>query len=360
MIIGLTYDSKEQCLVSDDQPIDFNAEFDPQDTINDIVMALESGGHEVKKIGNFKSLLSQIDPFALFKKNGLASADSAALCNLGVDIVFNISEGLGGRNRESQIPTLLEFYEIPYIGSDALTMGITLDKMIAKKCFIVDNIPTAKSVLAHSSDDLKDLKDLKGLKFPLMVKPCYEGTSKGITPTSKVGNLEALKKQVDFVVKEYRQPAIVEEFIKGRECTVVVLGNDCPRPMPIVQYKIDDELDGDGFYTSEHVRKENVEYICPAQISKELTLKLQDLAVKVYKSVGCRDFGRVDFRIDKNDNPYVLEINPLPCLAKKDTFSLIAREINKSFEEMILWVLNAGIKRLKINNKTSRLAYESH
>lgn len=333
MIIGLTYDSKEQCPVEEGQPVDFNAELDPQDTINDIVMALESGGHSVKKIGNFESLLSQIR-------------------DIGVDIVFNISEGLVGRNRESQIPTLLELYEIPYIGSDALTMGITLDKVIAKKCFIADNIPTAKSVVAHSLDDLKDLKDLK---FPLIVKPCYEGTSKGITLASKVENIEALQGQVGLVIKEYCQPAIIEEFIKGRECTVVVLGNDDPKPMPVVQYKIDNELDGNGFYTSEHVRKENVDYICPAQISEELAGTLRDLAVRVYKSVGCRDFGRVDFRIDENDNPYVLEINPLPCLARKDTFSFVAKELNKSFEEMILWVLEEGLKRLKMDNIISKV-----
>ncbi|MDD3374268.1 MAG: ATP-grasp domain-containing protein [Candidatus Omnitrophica bacterium] len=330
MIIGLTYDAKEDCPVRQGQPIDFNAELDPPDTINGIIAALESGGHKVKKIGNFRNLLSQID----------------CLC---VDIVFNISEGLVGRNRESQIPMLLELYDIPYIGSDALTLGITLDKMVSKKCFVADNIPTARSLIARS---VEDLKDLGGLQFPLMVKPCYEGTSKGITSLSRVENSESLETQVRFVTNQYHQPAIVEEFIKGRECTVVVLGNDEPIPMPIVQYQIDDQLDGDAFYTSEHVRKESVNYICPAQISPELTSRLQELAVKVYKSVGCRDFGRVDFRIDENDNPYVLEINPLPCLARKDTFSFVAKEIGKSFEEMILWVLDEGLKRLKMDKQT--------
>jgi len=333
IIIGLTYDAKEDCPVKQGQPIDFNAEMDPPDTIDEIIEALESGGHKVKKIGNFKNLLSQID-------------------HLCVDIVFNISEGVFGRNRESQIPMLLEMRNIPHIGSDALTMGMTLDKMVAKKCFVVDNIPTARSFVANSAEDLDGFN---GLSFPLIVKPCYEGTSKGITPASRVENVEALEEQVRFVNEQYQQPAIVEEFIKGRECTVVVLGNDSPKAMPVVQYEIDNQLDGDVFYTSEHVRKENVNYICPAEISDELTNQLQELAVKVYKSVGCRDFGRVDFRIDDKDNPYVLEINPLPCLAKKDTFSFVAKELNKSFEEMILWVLEEGLKRLKMTEQETEV-----
>ncbi len=329
-IIGLTYDAKEDWPVGPGQPADTNAEFDPQDTIEDIVGALKSAGHKVKKIGNVKSLLAQID-------------------NLGVDIVFNISEGLCGRNRESQVPIILELFNIPYIGSDALALGLTLDKMMSKKCFLADNIVTPKFFIATSC---KNLEKMNNIGFPLMVKPCYEGTSKGITELSRVEDYESLCRQVRLINETYRQPALVEEFIRGKELTVVVLGNESPEAMPVVQYSINNQLDlGDEFYTFDLVVAESVEYFCPAQISEELTRRLQKIAVEAYNSVGCRDFGRVDFRVDKDNNPYVLEINPLPCLAKKDTFSFVAQASGKIYEEMILRVLDEGLKRLNMSSQ---------
>lgn len=265
--------------------------------------------------------------------------------DLGVDVVFNIAEGFLGRNRESQVPLILEMHGIPYIGSDALTMGLTLDKAMAKKCFIADGIPTARYFLARNADDLIKSDQLG---FPLIVKPCSEGTSKGITARSRVQNMEELKTQVDLIVDRFHQPALVEEFISGKEFTVVVFGNQDPEPMPVVQYAIDGEFDlGDLFYTFDHVKKENVTYVCPAKIPLDLTRRLQELAVKVYQSVGCRDFGRVDFRVNSQGQPFVLEINPLPCLAKKDTFFFVAQATGQSFDRMIVRVLEEGLKRLE-------------
>jgi D-alanine-D-alanine ligase len=325
-IIGLTYDKKEDNFNSSDEMMERNAEFDSEQTIQDIIGALESAGHRVKKIGDARNLLLQIN-------------------DLGVDIVFNIAEGACGRNRESQVPLILEMHGIPYIGSDALTMGLTLDKAVAKKCFIADHIPTARYFLARNRDDLVNANHLG---FPLIVKPCSEGTSKGITSQSRVENMEQLKAQVDLIVDRFCQPALVEEFIPGKEFTVVVFGNQNPEPMPVVQYAINGEFDlGDLFYTFDHVKKENVAYVCPAKISLGLTKTLQELAVKVYQSVGCRDFGRVDFRVNGQGQPFVLEINPLPCLAKKDTFSFVAQAIGQPFDRMILRVLDEGLKRLE-------------
>ena len=146
--IGLTYDLKSDWKLQSGEPIDSNAEFDGPKTLENISDALESGGHKVKKIGNVKNLLGWID-------------------DLEVDLIFNICEGRHGRNRESQVPLILEMYGIPFVGSDALTMGITLDKVIAKKCFIADDIPTARYFKADTGDDLKKLNTIG---FPLMVK----------------------------------------------------------------------------------------------------------------------------------------------------------------------------------------------
>jgi D-alanine-D-alanine ligase len=328
--IGLTYDLKEERPLRAGEPADANAEFDSKETVHALKKIFESAGHEVKLIGNARQLLSRID-------------------KLGVDVVFNIAEGSGGRNRESQVPLLVEMHGIPLIGSDALTLGITLDKLMAKKCFVADGIPTPKFFEARS---VENVESLNRIGFPLMVKPCYEGTSKGISPLSRVENNEGLRRQVKLVVENYHQPALVEEFIKGKEFTVVVFGNENPEAMPVIQYAINGKLDlGNEFYTFERVKEESVKYFCPAKISESLAKKLQVLAVQAYESVHCRDFGRVDFRVDDKENIFALEINPLPNLSKKDTFFYVAQALGRPFEEMILRALDEGLARLNLRQE---------
>lgn len=326
--VGLTYDLKTDYKFKQGDPEDANAEFDHPDTIEVIAQAIAANGFNVKKIGNAANLLEIID-------------------NLGVDIVFNISEGLSGRNRESQVPVLLEMAGIPFVGSDALTLGLTLDKVMAKKIFMADDIPTPKFFEVSSAVGLTKLEHCK---FPLIVKPRFEGSSKGLSESSRVENMEELKKQIDFIVKTYNQPALVEEFISGEEFTVAVIGNEHPEVMPVVQIKIDGELKlNDKFYTFARITSDRLEYICPAPIKNDLKKKLDELALKVYRCVECRDFGRVDFRVDNSGNPYVLEINPLPSLSTEDVFMLIAKNIGITYEQIVGKILNSAIKRNKLN-----------
>jgi D-alanine-D-alanine ligase len=238
---------------------------------------------------------------------------------------------------------------IPLVASDALTLGLTLDKLTAKKSFIADGIPTPRYFSACSPDGVEALNTIG---FPLMVKPCYEGTSKGISKFSRVEDSAGLRRQVKLVTEQYHQPALVEEFIKGTEFTVVVFGNQTPEAMPVIQYAIGNKVHlGDEFYTFERVKEESVKYICPAQIDASLTRQLQELAVRAYKSVRCRDFGRVDFRVDEQGQPFVLEINPLPNLSKKDTFFHVAQALGKPFEEMVLRALDEGLVRLNLKTQ---------
>jgi len=333
-IVGLTYDLREDWKFSPDDPVDANAELDLEKTIETIVSALESGGHRVKKIGHVNNLLSSID-------------------HLDVDIVFNIAEGHFGRNRESQVPLLLELKGIPYVGSDALTLGVTLDKLMAKRCFIAEGIPTPRFFDAQNTDHLKELNTIG---FPLIVKCRYEGSSKGLSKNSRVEDYKGLKEQVDAVNKIYKQSALVEEFIRGTEFTVGVLGNENLKAMPVVQVKIEGKLDlGDDFYTfSRLLRPELVEYVCPADIPKGLTDELKDLAIKAYQCVDCRDFGRVDFRVDEKGKPYVLEINPLPCLSKDDVFFFAPRAMGTTYDDMINRILNFGLERYGLTNGRHR------
>jgi len=142
----------------------------------------------------------------------------------------------------------------------------------------------------------------------------------------------------------------VEEFISGQEFTVAIVGNESPEIMPIVQIKIDGRLKlNDKFYTFARITSDKLEYICPARISHELSKKISELALKTYNAVECLDFGRVDFRVDNEDKPYVLEINPLPSLSTEDVFMTVAKAVGISYEEMIGKILNSALNRYNLN-----------
>jgi D-alanine-D-alanine ligase len=322
-VVGLTYDVKQEYVFKDGDPPDANAEFDHKDTIGLIEQALIKAGHKVVRIGNVYNLL----------KN---------LSRLKVDIVFNIAEGLWGRNRESQVPVILEAKGIPYVGSDGLTLGISLDKFVTKKILMVEDILTPRFM------EIKDITQVDGfdLRFPLMVKPRYEGSSKGISQDSLTKDVESMKKRVDWVMRTYKQPALVEEFISGQEFTVAVLGNDPPEVMPVVQISIKGRLNlGETFYTFGHIHSSSLKYICPARVSPGLKKKIEEVALRSYQVLECRDFARVDIRVDEKGRPYVLEINPLPSLSTADVFPLIGKEIGLNYQGMVNRVLNYALKR---------------
>jgi len=323
-IIGLTYDLKTDYIFKETDPPDANAEFDYPSTIDVISENLESLGHKVIRIGNVENLLKNLD-------------------KIKVDAILNLSEGIKGRNRESQVPIILEMKGIPFVGADGLTLGLSLDKLMAKKIFLSEGIPTPKFFEARDSQSLEDLDHLL---FPLIVKPRYEGSSKGLSEKSKANNIAELKERIDYIVTNYHQPALVEEFISGKEFTVAIIGNSPPEVLPIVQIMIDGRLNlGDQFYTFGHIHSDSLQYVCPAKISKELKERIEDLALKTYKIVECRDFGRIDIRCDYQDNPYVLEINPLPSLSTEDVFFVVAKYLNIPYAQILNKILESAFSR---------------
>jgi len=328
MKIGFTYDLKKDYKLREGDPADADAEFDPEAVIDSVTEALEKNGHSVKKVGGVNKLLELQN-------------------NLDVDIVFNICEGaVTGRNRESQVPILLEMWGIPYVGSDGFTLSLTLDKIVTKKILRYEGIPIPDYFEVESLEEM----NMDHLKFPMIVKPRFEGSSKGISEEAKVDNEEGLRRRVDFIVKTYKQPALVEQFISGTEFTVAIIGNKNPEVLPPVQIEIDGELElKDKFYTFARIQSTSLEYVCPARIPKELSDKIKDYALKAYRSVECRDFGRVDFRVDEEGNPYVLEINPLPSLSTEDVFMIIAKYLGMTYEAMIGKILNSALERYGLN-----------
>lgn len=328
MVIGMTYDLKTEYVFKSGDPLDANAEFDHPSTIDVIAGAIASNGHEVVRIGNVDQLLNQMD-------------------HLRVDLVFNLAEGCAGRNREAQVPMLLELKKIPYVGSDPLTLALTLDKLMTKKVLLGEGIPTPDFFqLIHPADPLP-----KNLAFPLIVKPRFEGSSKGISEHSVVHSLAELKEQAGLIIQTYRQPVLVEQFIQGTEFTVALIGNDPPEVFPSVQIAIDGHSDLGGlFYTFSRIAS-GADYLCPARIDATLERTLRDLALRTYQAVDCLDFGRVDFRVDAQGRPYVLEINPLPSLSTEDVFVVVAKRVGVSYEFLIGTIIDAAVKRQGIAPK---------
>jgi len=339
LTIGVTYDLKEDWQWRDGEPKDASAEFDKPETIDRVCKAFEGEGHKVVRIGNVDCLLKQIN-------------------DLQVDLIFNMCEGKVGRNREMQVPVLLEMYDIPFVGSDALTLGVTLDKVAAKKIFKGDNLPTADYFVVRLNEANRMIIERhlqsKNLTFPLMVKTCYEGSSKGINEDARVIDMQSLEKQIQWIHENYNQPVLVEDFIKGTEFTVAVMGNEIIEAMPVVQYVMDGKYDlGDAFYSGQRLADLSVDYICPAQISTELEQKLQRIAIDAYRSVECRDFGRVDFRVDENENPFILEVNPLPSLECNDVFDVFPKVLGTTFDTTMNKIVQHAVKRYDMFKKFS-------
>jgi D-alanine-D-alanine ligase len=272
------------------------------------------------------------------------------------DIVFNIAEGLNGFNRESQIPVILEMLQIPYSGSDALTLGICLDKSRAKEILTYHKIPNAKFIVADRMEDVKKIS----FDFPFIVKPISEGSSKGIFSSSLVKNQKELEEEIQRIIFSYNQPALIEEFLPGREFTVAVLGNgDEAEILPIIEIKYDDfPVDVVPLYSYEAKwildTKENEfdVFDCPAKIDPRLKSKIKDTVLKTYNVLRCKDWSRIDIRLDKNDVPNIIEINPLPGIMpdpnENSSFPKAARAAGMTYNQMIQSVLYSAAKRYNL------------
>ncbi|OGS21710.1 MAG: hypothetical protein A2252_11510 [Elusimicrobia bacterium RIFOXYA2_FULL_39_19] len=329
LTIGFTYDAKDDYPLNPGENADKYAEFDAEETICEITSALETSGHKIVRIGNVKNLIKEIHAGKKW------------------DLVFNICEGVKGRNRESQAPAVFELYDIPYAGSDALTMGLTLDKTMAKRMLQYHGLKTPAFLTISSVDELSP-ENFK-LRFPVIVKPSMEGTSKGLSRESFCSNFMQLKKRTQWLLETYKQPALIEEFIIGYEFTIPVIGNTPAKVLPIVQTAISGKTDlGEDFYTQARVDSTEIEYLCPSKIDKKMEDKINALILSSYTALGCKDVSRIDIRVDYNNEPYFLECNPLPNMGKVDVFPIVAQAMGITYEKLLCQILDSALKRYNL------------
>jgi D-alanine-D-alanine ligase len=269
------------------------------------------------------------------------------------DIVFNISEGMRGPSREAQIPAILEMLGIPYTGSDPITLGICLDKSRAKEILAYYRIPTPPFTVIDSVDQVTNFESF----LPCIVKPLHEGSSKGIFNSSVVYTNEQLRRQVGRIFFEYEEPAIVEKFLTGREFTVGVLGNGQDvQILPVVEIRFDSLPDGvNPIYSYEakwiwdSLDNPLDVHECPAKITPKLQREIETICRDTYRVLRCRDWCRIDIRLDEDGHPYILELNPLPGILpnpnEHSCFPQAARVAGIDYPTMINIVLEASIKR---------------
>jgi D-alanine-D-alanine ligase len=280
------------------------------------------------------------------------------------DIVFNIAEGFNGVNREAHVPAICEFYGIPYSGSDPFTLTLCLDKARAKETLAFHGIPTPKFLLVEKLADLYRVAEK--LTLPLFVKPVHEGSSKGITDSNLCRDRDQLFRQTEFLLEHYRQPVLVEEFLPGKEFTCAVLGNgDEATVLPLVAMNFESLPKGalpiysfDAKFVWDRPENPLDIFQCPARITSELQASIERVTLDAFRVLGCKDWARIDVRLDADGSPNVLEVNPLPGIlpdpADNSCLPKAARAAGIRYEELIQNCLKYAAARQGVDLDRSR------
>jgi D-alanine-D-alanine ligase len=327
--IGLAYDLFGSYPLRPGDPPDAEVEYEPEATVLVLEAALRRLGHEPLRLGN---------PHAV-----LRAAGQERLPRL--DAVLTIAEGYGPRNREGWVPALCEMAGIPALGSDALTLSTTLDKLWAHRVVAAAGVP----VPAHASLASPEAAATWSLPapFPLFVKPRWEGTAKGIGPSSRVESREALVREVARVVTTYAQPALVEAFLEGPEYTVTLVGHGPPRALPTLQRALEVSTGIGAHVLERHPPPPGGwRHVTPGALDPALEAELVTLALRAFEALECRDFARADFRLDRGGRPHFLEMNPLPTFAPDGSFGIIAELLGRPLDDLLAEVLGEALARL--------------
>jgi D-alanine-D-alanine ligase len=338
-------------------------DLDSPTTIQALLDALQARGHQAEFLE-----ASILPPHHLVR----------SLQEMKPELCFNIAEGHFGDGREAQIPAILEMLQLPYTGSRVLTLALALDKPMTKRILWYHGLPTPEFQVFDQADepidaDLLD-EDEDDLRFPMFVKPSREGTSMGVSAESVVHTVDQLYVQVESQLKRYRQPILVEHYIKGREITVGLVGNieapaarrlsDHAAPdvlpegivfFPALEINTDVMIESEGRLYTNRMKVEWADderlYLCPAPLDPDVEHHLRMLAAAVFRVTGCKDVARVDFRLDEenDDKPYILEVNPLPGLNPGySDLCMQARAAGWTYERLVNTIVDQAVARYRL------------
>lgn len=319
MKVGLTYDLRSWYL-DRGYSMEDTAEFDKQETVDAIAEAVSKMGFETEPIGNCFQLIESLSSGKRW------------------DLVFNIAEGLYGDGRESVVPAILDQYKIPYIFSGPVIMGISLNKHLTRLIVSAAGVPVSPGMLISNLSDLESCD----LQYPLFIKPVSEGTGKGITEKSLVSSRHELQEMVEYLTKRFDQPALVEEYLPGREFTVGITGAGNES---VVIGGMEIECRDNLPYSVEF--KENYQIFCkyipmPAEFSGECS----DVALKAWKALGGVDAGRVDLKADRDGKICFIEVNPLAGLHPVHSdLPILSRMSGISYQSLIEMIVTSALKR---------------
>jgi D-alanine-D-alanine ligase len=305
-----------------------NREWYPMETVQRVAHALERGGHEVDLIAGDRLILSRLKKclpkLSKRRTNG---------------IVLNMALGIQGKCRYTHVPALLEVAGVPYTGSSPLGHILALDKVVAKQIFKASDLPTPKYQVFFDPD-----QKVANLEYPLIVKPRGEAASFGLRI---VHDDESLRDAVHYILMNYKQTALVEEFIEGREVNVGILGNREPEAFPVLELKL--ENTGDPIYTHEskfrRSRRKKATKVCPADLPAETAAYIQNISIQGFRVLNVQDFARVDLRLDRYNQPHILEVNSMASLNPTSSFVYAAKKAGYSYDKLINRIVEVACER---------------
>ena len=321
MKVGITYDLRSW-YIDRGYSMDETAEFDKQETVDALENSLKQMGYETEPVGNVFQLIEALARGSRW------------------DIVFNISEGLYGDGRESVVPAVLDQYRIPYVFSGPLIMGLSLNKHLAKLVVASAGVPVSPGCLITEISDLGKCN----LSYPLFVKPVSEGTGKGITEKSLVNSSSELKKMVKWILSEFKQPALVEEYLPGREFTVGIVGyGDNAIAIGGMEVFCANNLP----YSVEV--KENYQNYCKYKpLDDDIIDECKSVALRAWKALEAVDAGRVDLKADRFGKICFIEANPLAGLNPVHSdLPILSRMYGIEYQTLLEMIMKAAIMRIK-------------
>ncbi|WP_321281551.1 M20/M25/M40 family metallo-hydrolase [Marinifilum fragile] len=316
-----------------------NREFYKEEQVKRVANCLEKAGHNVSILDGNMYIIERLQNFMPRTIEGEQ-----------MGMVFNMAYGIQGESRYTHIPSMLEMLGIPYVGSNPSGHALALDKVMTKIIWQSKGLPTPDFWVFNSPND-----DLSGVKFPVIVKPKMESVSFGL---KVVYNEEDLRESINFVVTEFQQQALVEQFIRGREFCVGLLGNTPIEAFPVLE--IDLEGNPDGIQTVTDKKEKPKQKICPANISPELSDEMIKYSIEAFKALELRDFARVDIRLDENGKIYLLEINSMASLGATGSYPTAAKVAGYDFSKLVNKMLDVASVRYFSNSLMTELPEEKN